>query len=60
MNIEKTKQKLKNLSEKDIKILKQLINEEESGRITYASNIDTHPDEIARDLGNFFANAWIH
>lgn len=60
MNVEKTKAKLKKLSNADIEKLLSLVTDEMDSRAVYMSNTTHTPNEIANQLHTFFSNAWIH
>jgi hypothetical protein len=60
MNAEKARQKLKLLSQKDLNILYQMVQEELEERPTVMSNATHTPAEQCRSLGQMFAQAWIH
>lgn len=60
MNIDKTKQKLKLLSRKELNVLLEMALEEKEDRGSYTSNMENTPREQARDLSEFFGQAWIH
>ena len=60
MNAEKARQKLKLLSQKDLNLLYQMVQEELEERQTVMSNTTHTPREQCRALGQMFAQAWIH
>jgi hypothetical protein len=60
MNAEKARQKLKLLSQKDLNLLYQMVQEELEERPTIMSNTTHTPSEQCRALGQMFAQAWIH
>jgi transcription initiation factor IIE alpha subunit len=60
MNIEKTKEKLKSLTDKELSDLQDLIHNERGNRIQYLSNTTHTPHEQSQALSEFFGQAWIH
>ena len=60
MDVKKTKQKLRKLSDKDLNMLYNMVLLEKDGRMDYMSNTTHTPNEQCKGLQNFFAQAWIH
>jgi hypothetical protein len=60
MNITKTKEKLKNLSDQDLNILLELVQLEKENRFGYQSNLTHTPREMYKSLAEALGNAWIH
>jgi hypothetical protein len=60
MDVKKTKEKLRKLSDKDLNTLYHMVLEEKDGRMDYMSNTTHTPHEQCKGLQNFFAQAWIH
>ena len=60
MNIEKTKTKLKTLTDKELKTLLSLIHDEMEERPEYLSNTKNTPNEQCNSLQHAFSQAWIH
>lgn len=60
MNAEKARQKLKLLSQKDLNLLYQMVQEEMDERPQFMSNATHTANEQCRALNQMFAQAWIH
>ena len=60
MNVEKAREKLKLLSQKDLNLLYQMVQEELEERPTVMSNTTHTPSEQSRALSQIFSQAWIH
>lgn len=60
MNLQKTKEKLKSLTDKELSDLQDLIHNERGNRIQYLSNTENSPHEQSKALSEFFGGAWIH
>ena len=60
MNAEKARQKLKLLSQKDLNLLYQMVQEELEEIPTFMSHTTPTPTEQCRALSQMFAQAWIH
>lgn len=60
MDTEKTKLKLKTLTDAEVRKLLSLVQDELSERPEYLSNINNTPREQAKALGDMFSRAWIH
>lgn len=59
-NKDKTKEKLKSLSNENLEILHNLILNEQNTRFKFLSNSKNTPREICDSLDTYFNNAWIH
>lgn len=60
MNIEKTREKLKTLSYRELKDLLELVCNEYESRPKFYSNRENNPRDQCKALEEFFGNAWIH
>ena len=60
MDLNKTKQKLKTLSEKDLRILLELVQLESESRFNYQSNLENTPREMCKSFSEVINNAWIY
>ena len=60
MNTEKAKERIKALSDVELRQLLSMVLDELSERPQYLSNTENTPREQAKSLGEFFANAWHH
>jgi hypothetical protein len=61
MDIKKTKEKLRKLSDKDLETLYNMVlSEKDNNRMTYMSNTTHTPNEMCKGLQQAFAQAWIH
>ncbi len=60
MDIKKTKEKLRKLSDTDLNMLYNMVLSEKDNRMVYMSNTTHTPNEQCKSLQNAFAQAWIH